>query len=184
MKNNLIEELKKIPDFRTNEGRRHPLWFVLLIVIMGTMSGYFGYRALGDFVTKHRSALITTLKIPKNRVPSYSTIRRVIMGVDFEAFLTVFNNWAIAQLPPQQQQWLAVDGKTICGSITPHRYYSRFIQMASVYSTSTGLIVGMTTWLSTDKNEVLMVQNLLKALKLEGAVFTFDALHCQKKLSN
>ncbi len=35
----LIEELKKIEDFRISEGRRHPLWIVLLIVIMGTMSG-------------------------------------------------------------------------------------------------------------------------------------------------
>jgi hypothetical protein len=48
----LIEELKKIEDFRISEGRRHPLWIVLLIVIMGTMSGYLGYRALGDFVTR------------------------------------------------------------------------------------------------------------------------------------
>ena len=74
MTNNLIEELKKIPDFRTKEGRRHPLWLVLLIVIMGTMSGYLGYRALGDFVTKHRSALITTLKLPKNRVSSSNLV--------------------------------------------------------------------------------------------------------------
>ncbi len=98
MTTNLVEELKKIKDFRINEGKRHPLWLVLLIVIMGTMSGYLGYKALGDFVAKHKEGLIKTLKAPKNRLPSYSTIRRVMMGIDFEEFLTVFNNWAIAVL--------------------------------------------------------------------------------------
>jgi hypothetical protein len=116
METNLVEELKKIKDFRINEGRRHPLWLVLLIVIMGTMSGYLGYRALGDFVTRHKEALIQTLKVPKNRLPSYSTIRRVIMGIDFEEFLSVFNNWAIAAIEPEARRWYAVDGKTLRGS--------------------------------------------------------------------
>lgn len=184
MTNNLIEELKKISDFRTKEGRRHPLWLVLLIVIMGTMSGYLGYRALGDFVTKHREALITILKLQKNRVPSYSTIRRVMMGIDFEEFLDIFNQWAITQLPNEHKRWLAVDGKTIRGSEKSlDKSYSQFVQMASIYSTSAGIVVGMSSWLSNEKSEILVVQNLLKALNLEGVVFTLDALHCQKKLS-
>jgi len=43
---------------------------------MGTMSGYLGYRALGDFVKRHKQGLIETLKVPKNRLPSYSTLCR------------------------------------------------------------------------------------------------------------
>ncbi|TBR56744.1 DDE transposase family protein, partial [Westiellopsis prolifica IICB1] len=64
----LIEELKKIKDFRTKKGQRHPLWFVLLLVIMGTMSGCLGYRGLGDFVKRHKQSLIETFEIPKQRV--------------------------------------------------------------------------------------------------------------------
>lgn len=178
----LIEELKKIEDFRISEGRRHPLWLILLIVIMGTMSGYLGYRALGDFVSRHREALIITLKVPKKRLPSYSTIRRVMMGIDFEEFIKVFNHWAIAASPQEQRRWLAVDGKTIKGSqVINERYYSQFVQIVSVFSTTTGITVGISSWLSTESSEIVVVQNLLKALKLEGVVFTLDALHCQKK---
>jgi len=178
----LIEELKKIEDFRISEGRRHPLWIILLIVIMGTMSGYLGYRALGDFVTRHREALIITLKVPKKRLPSYSTIRRVMMGIDFEEFIKVFNNWAIATVSTEERRWLAVDGKTINGSQTiDEKNYSRFVQVVSVFSTTTGITVGMNSWVSTEKSEIVVVQNLIKALKLEGVVFTLDALHCQKK---
>ncbi|CAD5925061.1 hypothetical protein PCC9214_02186 [Planktothrix tepida] len=182
METNLVEELKKIKDFRINEGRRHPLWLVLLIVIMGTMSGYLGYRALGDFVTRHKEALIQTLKVPKNRLPSYSTIRRVMMGIDFEEFLSVFNNWAIATMEPEGRRWYAVDGKTLRGSQkTLEENYTQFVQVVSVYSTTQGLIAGMAEWLSQSNSELIVVQNLIKTLGLEDAVFTLDALHCQKK---
>ncbi len=48
MGGNLIEQLRQVKDFRTKDGQRHQLWLVLLFVIMGTMSGYVGYRAWGD----------------------------------------------------------------------------------------------------------------------------------------
>ncbi len=75
----LIDYLKQIRDERTPSGRRHSLWLILLIMILGIMSGYWGYRSLGRFVERHRRQLIDTLKIPKARVPSYSTIRRIMM---------------------------------------------------------------------------------------------------------
>ena len=56
MDNSLIDYFKQIPDPRKNKGNRHPLWLVLLIMIMGCMSGYWGYRQLGRFVERHRRA--------------------------------------------------------------------------------------------------------------------------------
>ncbi len=47
MDKSLIDYLKQIPDCRDPHGLRHPLWLVLLIIIMGMMSGYWGYRQLG-----------------------------------------------------------------------------------------------------------------------------------------
>ncbi|NEP75172.1 MAG: transposase family protein, partial [Okeania sp. SIO2G4] len=46
---NLLQILALLPDFRAARGRRYPLWLVLLLVIMGTMSGCFSYCALEDF---------------------------------------------------------------------------------------------------------------------------------------
>ncbi|MFP4694153.1 MAG: transposase family protein [Halothece sp.] len=80
--NTLVEYLKQIPEFRDPRGCRHPLWLVLLLIIMGIMSGYYGYRGIGRFVERHRRALSQVLEIRGAQVPSYSTIRRVMMGVD------------------------------------------------------------------------------------------------------
>lgn len=82
MSANLIEQLRQVPDFRVKDGQRHPLWLVLLFVIMGTMSGYVGYRAWGDFVKRHRRVLVEKFGRQRHGVPSYSTIRRILMGVD------------------------------------------------------------------------------------------------------
>ena len=90
----LIDYLKQIPDRREAGGRRHSLWLILLIMILGIMSGYWGYRGLGRFVEHHRRQLIETLKIPQARVGSYSTMRRVMMNLDYEAVTQVFNDWA------------------------------------------------------------------------------------------
>ncbi|WP_353736864.1 transposase family protein [Moorena sp. SIO2C4] len=58
-----MDYLKQIPDHRDPHGLRHPLWLVLLIIIMGMMSGYWGYRQLGRFVERHRRELINRLQI-------------------------------------------------------------------------------------------------------------------------
>ena len=86
---NLIEQLRQVPDFRVKDGQRHPLWLVLLFVIMGTMSGYVGYRAWGDFVKRHRRVLVEKFGRQRHGVPSYSTIRRIMMGVDFEQLAVI-----------------------------------------------------------------------------------------------
>lgn len=66
---NLIEQLRLQDDYRTTDGRRHQLWLVLVFVIMGTMNGCVGYRALGDFVKRYHRVLIETFNIQKHGVP-------------------------------------------------------------------------------------------------------------------
>ncbi len=47
--NKLIENLKLVNDYRSPKGKRQELWVVLLVIILGIMAGYVGYRAIGDF---------------------------------------------------------------------------------------------------------------------------------------
>ncbi|WP_287733082.1 transposase family protein, partial [Microcystis sp. M090S1] len=42
----LIEKLKQVKDFRKDKGKRHTLWIVLVVIILGTMLGYLSYREL------------------------------------------------------------------------------------------------------------------------------------------
>ena len=70
---NLIQSLQNIRDFRAAQGRRYPLWLILLLVIMGTLSGCRGYQALEDFGVRHYQVLSEKLGLTVNRLPSDTT---------------------------------------------------------------------------------------------------------------
>ena len=177
----LIDYLKRIPDEREAGGRRHPLWLILLIMILGIMSGYWGYRGLGRFVERHRRQLIETLKIPQARVPSYSTIRRVMMSLDYEAVTKVFNDWASQYTNNNCGQWIAIDGKSLKNTIQDcYGTQQNFVMMVSAFTHERGEILGIKIMENKKPSEIVAVQDLLKLLDLKGVVLTMDALHCQK----
>jgi hypothetical protein len=72
MDNNLIDILKTIKDFRAPRGLRYPLWLILLLAILGSLSGCKGYKALEDFCVRHYGALCECLGICVKRLPSDS----------------------------------------------------------------------------------------------------------------
>ncbi|MEP0772209.1 transposase family protein, partial [Trichocoleus sp. ST-U1] len=60
-------------------------WLVLLLILLGAMTGYWGYRPLEDFTRVHRHSLIELLDLDRtSKFPSYSTFRRVLKTVDFQ----------------------------------------------------------------------------------------------------
>lgn len=183
MKANLIEKLQQVEDFRTLDGRRHPLWLVLLFVIMGTMSGYEGYRGWGDFVKRHKRELIEMFGIQKHGVPSYSTIRRIVMGVDFENLVNVFNQWASQYVELEESEWYSIDGKSIKGTVKNFKNECQnFVSIVSVFASKRGLILGMNKLENKHESEIVTVQNLIQTLDIRGVVLSLDSLHCQKKL--
>lgn len=184
MGGNLIEQLRQVKDFRTKDGQRHQLWLVLLFVIMGTMSGYVGYRAWGDFVKRHRRVLIDKFGIQKHGVPSYSTIRRILMGVDFDNLGKTFNQWAQQYVSLDTSEWVGVDGKSIKGTVKNYESeYQNFVSIVSVFAQNRGLVLGLDKLENKKGSEITTVQNLIATLDIEGVVFSLDALHCQKKLA-
>ncbi len=183
MKHTLIEKLSQIEDPRRGEGQRHELVFLLLIVIMATMSGYYGYRAIGDFIKRNKKCLIRYFKPSKNRLPSYSTVRRVIKGIDFDELTMAFYYWSKDYISIQKGDWLSLDGKAIKGTFnTNNMKQQHFINLISVFSDKSGTVLSAGKILNSKESEIPKVKELIKLLDIEGAVFTLDALHCQKKL--
>jgi hypothetical protein len=185
MKINLLEALAQVPDFRAPRGRRYPLRLVLLLVIMGTLSNCLGYQALEDFACRHHAALVERLKLPSMRFPSDSTFRRVMMGIDFTQLAQVFTDWTRDWMPSQENDWLGIDGKSIKATVTNYdKAYQDFVNVVSIFSSRQGVALTLEQFRNKESSEIAVVQALLATLHLEGVVFTFDSLHCQKKLYN
>lgn len=176
----LIQHLQRIRDFRSEP--QYPLWVVLLLIIMGVMSGCQGYRALEDFVLRHQGVLLELLGLPLKRLPCYSTIRRVMIRIDFRAFAQAFNAWASQTFPPGENEQLATDGKSIKASVKDYdQSYQDFVSLVSAFSIEQGVVVRLEPMHNGEQSEIATVQTLLKTLELDNVCFTMDALHTQKK---
>ena len=175
----LIEHLQTVRDFRTQPD--YPLWVVLLLVVMGTMSGCTGYRPLADFVSRHQAELLTLFELPQQRLPSLSTLRRVMVRVDFKSFTDAFNAWAQVTFAPVPDDQLAMDGKSIKASVSDYdQPYQDFVSVVSAFSVTQGVVVGLETMRHQQGSEIQTVEVLLERLQLKGVCFSLDALHTQK----
>ena len=91
---NLIEAIKAVPDYRHARGIRHELWLILTIVLLGSCTGYWGYKPLASFTKNYRLRLIKLLDLPPDtRFPSSSTFRNVSATVGHS--LTLIGSWLI-----------------------------------------------------------------------------------------
>jgi hypothetical protein len=131
--NTLIEKLNELKDQRRGQGKRHPLSMLILITIMASMSGYHGYRATEDFIKANRDELIAVFEPKKDRLPSFQTIRRALMAIDFNEFSLKFYNWASSRIEIKENEWFSMDGKAIRGTIEGAKYHE-FTNLVSLFS--------------------------------------------------
>jgi len=179
---NLIQSLQEIRDFRAPRGRRYPLWVILLLVVMGTISGCRSYYALEDFGARHYGTVSEQLGLEVTRLPSDTTFRRILQKLDFQTLAQQFEQWVNSKLTVESGEWVAIDGKSIKGTVSePRTAYQNFVSLVSGYSHQQGIVLTVQQFESKKSSELKVVQTMLEALQLEGVVFTLDALHCQKK---
>jgi len=147
---------------------------------MGTISGCRSYYALEDFGTRHYGAVSEKLGLTVTRLPSDTTFRRILQKLDFEILAQQFEQWVNSAFKIEPGEWVAIDGKSIRGTVNEHRTaYQNFVSLVSVYSHQPGVVLAAQQFESKKSSELKVVQTMLEALQLEGVVFTMDALHCR-----
>ncbi|MEP0914889.1 ISAs1 family transposase [Leptolyngbya sp. GB1-A1] len=177
----LIEALPTIPDHRRGAGQRYPLWIFLLLVILGTMSGYRGFRGLSRFMQRHQGYLAERLGLRRANLPSYSTIRRLLLEIDFNAVAQAFNYWAKQAGLVSVGDNCAIDGKSLKNTVTdPFAAQQNFVNVVSMFQLKQGVVVGQKVFENGEQSEIQAVYELLQQLQLTGVSVSLDALHAQK----
>ena len=87
---------------------------------------------------------------PKNgRLPSYSTVRRVLLGISFDDLSDKFYRWAKDYIKVDVGDWLSIDGKAIRGTVSNGTTSEQnFISLIPIFCESSGSI---STILETSK---------------------------------
>ena len=147
----LLAAFSEIPDPRVERTRAHPLVNILIMALLGAMSGADGWEALEIFAQRRAELFKTFLVMPKG-TPSADTFRRVFEALDPTAFQDAFRCWLQPLLENLKGQTIALDGKTLRGSIDQKPVAATtFIPQVSLYSQALGVAMAQTTY-DTDEN--------------------------------
>ncbi len=75
---------------------------ILLLIVMGTISGCRSYYAFEDFGVRHYQAVSEKLGLTVTRLPSDTTFRRILQKLDFQTLAQQFEQWvsSICTLEP------------------------------------------------------------------------------------
>jgi hypothetical protein len=159
----LIEAFQQIPEYRKARGKRHPLWVLLLLVVMGMLAGYDGYRPLQAFAQEHQGALCQLLGWEERVVPSYSTFRRMMMALDFQELSECVERWMLSQGDAESLGFTAaMDGKRIAQAVHSADGKERFVGLVSLLAAEQGVTLKLAALSEQDNSEIVVVQMLLE----------------------
>lgn len=180
----IVEAFADLPDPRRGAGQRHNQALCLALFTLAVTAGCRGFIAMGDWLKAYHAQLVELFAPAQARLPSYSTIRRVLLNVDYQQYSACLARFF--QVEPRLGEMVAVDGKTLRGSYQLERDNSTSephpaIQLVTVYLVERGLILEPVE-VERKSNEIKVFPELIATLAHQGVVFAFDAINTQKKL--
>jgi hypothetical protein len=132
------------------------------------------------FIVAHYDTLNETFDLTWKRMPAHTSIRDIIQGTSGPELEQSFRQYsAVLVEKDEPEQVIGCDGKVLRGSFD--RFHDqKAVQILSAFTGDSQIILAHEE-IATKTNEIPTAQTLIEELGLSGYIFTFDALHCQKK---
>lgn len=182
----LVGCLRSLKDPRAARGRRYDWPLLVTVLLAGLVQEVGGVRAIADWVTFHGEELCAWLQVKPRRMPSLSTLQRVVGGLDTEGLREHLRALAehqrevllvaLDKLDEGRLRLWAMDGKAVRGAARR----GDPIRLVTLFDEATGTIVDQ---VATGEGgaEIPAGQALIAGQDLEGVLVTGDALHCQRR---
>ena len=178
----LINYLKRLTDGRKRRGIRYALDILLTLFILAKLCGQNKPSGIADWVQLRQEYLCEVLNLKHKSMPHHSTYRRVlsevINGDEFEKIIAEY----LLQLPRSGQDIvIAIDGKTVRGTITPEDPFG--LHLLAAYLPGEGIVLMQMVVEKEKENEIVVAPKLLRCLDLRNKVVIGDAMQTQRQLS-
>ena len=176
----LIDSFAEIEDSRCARNTLYPIEEILLLSICGAISGADDFVALEEFGESKLDWLRGFLPF-KRGVPSHDTLGRVFGQIESSAFERCFRSWTRRVQEKTDEEVVAIDGKTACGS-GDRASGTDQLHLVEAWATEQELMLGQRR--SEDgANEIEAIPQLLEVLALEGCNAWIDAMGCQTSVA-
>lgn len=176
----ILHHFANISDPRVERSRRHKLIDIIALTICAVISNCDSYETIAAYGKDKINFLKAFLELP-NGIPSHDTFRRVLQLLRPEALRDCLLSWTAAIVETTAGQVIAIDGKTLCGSLDRAAGKSG-LHLVSAWASELNLTLGQ---IATDakSNEITAIPKLLEILDLAGAIVTIDAMGCQTEIA-
>ena len=176
----MLRIFRDMPDPRVDRTRDHSLHDILVIAVCAVLAGLEHWTQIADYGQANQEWFGTFLDLP-NGIPSHDTFGRVFAALDPDEFEKRLQRWVHAVAGSSAGKHIAIDGKTL------RRSFDRASQKAAIHMVNAYVhenhAVFAQVKVDEKSNEITAVPKLLAMLQVKDATVTFDALHCQKTIS-
>ncbi|WP_126147298.1 transposase family protein [Synechococcus elongatus] len=181
----LIEFLQSIPDCRKARGVRFPQWYLLLLTVLGNLSGAVSLHGLERFGQRHAQKICEILGVEYRGGPADSTYRLLFSKLDVGDLYGRLRDWMLvhpAVVAAGGIEGLVCDGKTLRGSAIETRKadgtpFQAFVAQVTLYSAQLGIAIAQACYDTRESHEQQVLHQLLQEVELEGLLIQTDALH-------
>lgn len=192
----LYRALEQITDHRKKRGVRYPLALVLSLIVLGKLAGMTTLTGIAEWVRWRAEWLHQAMPLTRASVPCASTYANVLRGVDAQELTETLAQWLtrlsatrrcgaepsrlVAQEAERAQHvHLALDGKTLRGTLGHAAPDQPSQHVVALYETQTGVVLAQQA--VPDKgNEISLETTLLTPSRVQGRIITADAMHTQR----
>lgn len=180
IKSCFIQHFENIEDVRQEGKVWHKLIKILFILVAAVLANAESLRDVVEFAKVREDWLKKHLELA-NGIPSYDTFRRVPGSINPEHFTKCFMSWTQALSKNSKGKLIAIDGKTLRGSIDGS-LDKKAIHIVNAWASENHIMLGQ---LKTQEksNEITAIPELLELLLIKGCIISVDAMGCQKDIA-
>jgi predicted transposase YbfD/YdcC len=177
-----FDSFAEVEDPRIDRTKHHPLMNVLVMALCGALAGSNnGWDELALFARTHLKWFATLLDVAHG-APSADTFRRVFEALEPRELEAALQRWIEAVSESFAGEVVAIDGKSLraainrAGKTTP-------LHLLHAWAVDQHLLLGQQR-VEGAPGEVAAIPELLKRLRIEGAIVTTDANGCTKAVAS
>jgi len=177
---NPLDHFISLEDPRVERTKRHELMDIIVIAVSAVICGAEGWTEVADFGRIRKPWFESFLALP-NGIPSHDTFGRVFSRLDPEQFQRCFVSWISALHRTTAGQVIAIDGKTLRGTLEKSAGKAA-IHLVSAWASDNNLMLGQVK-VDGHSNEITAIPKLLDLLDLKGNIVTIDAMGTQQPIA-
>jgi predicted transposase YbfD/YdcC len=186
---------EQVADGRHKRGVRYSVALILTLIVLAKLAGMTTPLAIAEWVRLRAGWLRKVLPGTRERFPCAATYSNVLRAVDAAQVNEVVTQLLtrvgatkrcgdepsrlVGQAEREEHVHVALDGKTLRGTLSHEAADQRKMHQLALYETQTGLVLKEQV-VGDKENELSIVSQFLSPVWVKGRIISADALHTQR----